>query len=443
MTVVVTHSTPADSSFSTTGATAWDANHTLSGVGTMAGQDANNVAITGGAIDGTTVGATTSTTGAFTTLSASSTVSGTGFSTYLASPPAIGGTAASTGRFTTVTSTIATGTAPFTVASTTAVANLSIGGNAGTVTNGVYTTDTGTVTNTMLAGSITNAKLVNSSITFGSTAQALGSTVSGINGVTIDNGIIGGTTAAAGTFTTLTATGQTSLGGAAGAESFRVVTRASATDYVEADGGTSGTSGVYLSAQGSSTNINLFLSAKTGAVRFYTGGKGSLEQFRVSNTASAVNYVQVTGAGAGNPPVISSQGATTPDLDLTLTPKGAGRVNITTSIKPKVNSTTSVTSPLAWNSTSYDEYALTALANALTISADANTAPADGQRMMFRFKDNGTARALTWTTGATNAFRVVGVTLPTTTVASKLLYVGCIYNAADSRWDAIAVGQEA
>ena len=157
------------------------------------------------------IGSTAANTGAFTTLSASSTVSGAGFSTYLASPPAIGGTTASTGRFTTITSTIATGTAPFTVASTTAVANLSIGGNAGTVTNGVYTTDTGTVTNTMLAGSITNAKLVNSSITFGSTAQALGSTVSGISGVTIDNGIIGGTTAAAGKFTTLESTGTASL----------------------------------------------------------------------------------------------------------------------------------------------------------------------------------------------------------------------------------------
>lgn len=42
----------------------------------------------------------------------------------LSSPPAIGGTTASTGRFTTITSTIATGTAPFTVASTTNVANL-------------------------------------------------------------------------------------------------------------------------------------------------------------------------------------------------------------------------------------------------------------------------------------------------------------------------------
>ena len=39
-----------------------------------------------------------------------------------------------------------------------------VSGNAGTVTNGVYTTDTGTVTNTMLAGSIANNKLSNSTI---------------------------------------------------------------------------------------------------------------------------------------------------------------------------------------------------------------------------------------------------------------------------------------
>ena len=85
------------------------------------------------------------------------------------------------------------------------LSGVSIDGNAATVTNGVYTTDTGSVTNTMLAGSIANAKLTNSSITFGSTAQALGTTVSALSGVTLDNGAIGGTTPAAGTFTTLTA----------------------------------------------------------------------------------------------------------------------------------------------------------------------------------------------------------------------------------------------
>ena len=50
-------------------------------------------------------------------------------------------------------------------------------GNADTVTNGVYTTDTGTVTNTMLAGSIANAKLANSTIS----GVALGSNLNALS----------------------------------------------------------------------------------------------------------------------------------------------------------------------------------------------------------------------------------------------------------------------
>lgn len=57
----------------------------------------------------------------------------------------------------------------------------SLSGNASTVTNGVYTTDTGTVTNTMLAGSITNAKLVNSSITLAGTSVSLGGSFTATN----------------------------------------------------------------------------------------------------------------------------------------------------------------------------------------------------------------------------------------------------------------------
>lgn len=55
MTVKVTHSTLADGTFSSQGAIAWDADHTLAGVGTMAEQNANNVAITGGTISGVTL----------------------------------------------------------------------------------------------------------------------------------------------------------------------------------------------------------------------------------------------------------------------------------------------------------------------------------------------------------------------------------------------------
>jgi hypothetical protein len=50
-------------------------------------------------------------------------------------------------------------------------------GNADTVTNGVYTTDTGTVTNTMLAGSIANDKLANSTIS----GTALGGTLAALS----------------------------------------------------------------------------------------------------------------------------------------------------------------------------------------------------------------------------------------------------------------------
>ena len=85
-----------------------------------------------------------------------------------------------------------------------------------------------------------------------------------------------------------------------------------------------------------------------------------------------------------------------------------------------------------------DLYTVTALAAAATIAAPSGT-PTNGQRLLLRIKDNGTARALTW-----NAiYRVIGVTLPTTTVANKTIYVGCIYNSADSFWDVVAETEQA
>jgi hypothetical protein len=72
------------------------------------------------------------------------------------------------------------------------------------------------------------------------------------------------------------------------------------------------------------------------------------------------------------------------------------------------------------------------------IAAPSGT-PTNGQRLLIRIKDNGTARALTW-----NAiYRVIGVTLPTTTTANKTIYVGCIYNSADSTWDVVAETEQA
>jgi hypothetical protein len=69
-------------------------------------------------------------------------------------------TAAGTISGSQLTSTIATGTAPLVVTSTTPVANLNIGGNAATVTNGIYTTskisDLAATTSAELAGKISD-----------------------------------------------------------------------------------------------------------------------------------------------------------------------------------------------------------------------------------------------------------------------------------------------
>lgn len=90
---------------------------------------------------------------------------------------------------------------------------------------------------------------------------------------------------------------------------------------------------------------------------------------------------------------------------------------------------------------SSDQYNVTALAQPATIAAPSGT-PTSGQKLILRIKDNGTGRALTWTTSS-GAYRAIGVTLPTTTTANKTSYIGCIYNSDATFWDVVAVTTEA
>lgn len=106
-------------------------------------------------------------------------------------------------------------------------------------------------------------------------------------------------------------------------------------------------------------------------------------------------------------------------------------------IDPRVVSAASASS-LTPSIATADVYAYTALATGLTINAPTGT-PVDGNKLIFRLLDNGTGRALTWDA----TYTVIGTTLPTTTVANKTTYVGCIYNANNTRWDVIAVTTQA
>jgi hypothetical protein len=74
----------------------------------------------------------------------------------------------------------------------------------------------------------------------------------------------------------------------------------------------------------------------------------------------------------------------------------------------------------------------------LTIAAPTGT-PVDGNRLIIRLFDNGTARSITWN----GTYTAIGVTLPPSTTTGKTIYVGCVYNAAATRWDVVAVATQA
>lgn len=139
-------------------------------------------------------------------------------------------------------------------------------------------------------------------------AQALADktlTSPAVSGGTIDNAVIGGTTPAAATVTTLTATGQASLGGAAGSESLRAVVVLGATNRIEVNGANGGTP--YFITAGSSANIPLnFITKGSGQIGFVTGS--AVQQFAVQHTAGANAAITVTGSNGGDPTLSTTSG---------------------------------------------------------------------------------------------------------------------------------------
>ena len=105
-------------------------------------------------------------------------------------------------------------------------------------------------------------------------------------------------------------------------------------------------------------------------------------------------------------------------------------------LTPRVQSVASAATvtPTATN----DEVVVTALAAACQF-LNPTGSPVQGQAILIRIKDDATPRALTYDT----QYRAVGITLPTTTTASKTTYIGAIYNSTDTKWDCISTVGEA
>jgi hypothetical protein len=99
-----------------------------------------------------------------------------------------------------------------------------------------------------------------------------------------------------------------STGGNAGTQQLKVAHTASAVNYVQITGNATG-GGPFISAQGSDTNISMYYLGKGNAGHVFTSGNGGNIQTVISNTTSSVNWVQFTGAATGNSPIISAQGS--------------------------------------------------------------------------------------------------------------------------------------
>lgn len=101
---------------------------------------------------------------------------------------------------------------------------------------------------------------------------------------------------------------------------------------------------------------------------------------------------------------------------------------------PRVTSITSSATP-TFNTDSCDCVSITAIGTAITsMTSSMSGTPSNFQKLLFRIKDDGTARGITW--GA--SFEAKGVSLPTTTIISKLLTVGFIYDTVTSKWGCVA-----
>lgn len=132
--------------------------------------------------------------------------------------------------------------------------------------------------------------------------------------------------------------------------------------------------------------------------------------------ASTIGFVRVTANGTGSD--IASYAVTAAAIRPYLQPPAVTKTSTGTTISPNLSTS--------------EFYAQTALATACAIGNPTGTF-SEGQRLVFRFKDDGTARALTWA----NKFNWGSVVVLSTTIVGNIHYVEFMYDSTRNAWDAV------
>jgi len=189
------------------------------------------------------------------------------------------------------------------------------------------------------------------------------------------------------------------------------------------------------------TNLTTLASGGNGAKVLYlqnTGGTYKITLLHGSALSTDVNRF----VGVGNEHVVIPAGGAATLLYTV----AESRWRVLGQVEPHITreQTAASAATLTPNADEDDICTLYQQAGPLTI---ANPSPAytaiQGQKLIIRITDDGTGRAITWG----SEYRAIQSSLPTTTTAGKILYLGFIYNRDNlgpySKWDLVANAQEA
>lgn len=295
------------------------------------------------------------------------------------------------------------------------------------------------------------------------------------------NGTVGATTPSSGAFTTLSSTGNTTLGDAsADTITFNgtvqpgvVIAGLSASDAVRI---TQTGSGNALLVEDSAnpdstpfvidTSGNVVVGATTANTKFETVGSALLANgtaalnavttptynglwvaYDSTNNLTALQAVNSAAAGMVFHTKSASGSATAERMRITSagdvgignTPSGIYKLEVTGKtyasggFTPRVSTTTSSATPTI-NTDNFDQYGLTAQAVDITsFTTNLSGTPVNGQKLWIYIIGTA-ARAITW--GA--SFESSTIPLPTTTVTTNRLDVGFVWNASTSKWRCVA-----
>jgi hypothetical protein len=206
-------------------------------------------------------------------------------------------------------------------------------------------------------------------------------------------------------------TGVVALGGSTVANSgVQVFPVASSVNYVALSGASAGNSPA-LGVGGTNANVSFIFQTKgSGGYGFYTNYNTA--QLGVSHTASAVNYLQITGAITTGAPELSAQGSDA-NIALKLTPKGTGGVSHTgTAFTPNFNLTDAAT--IAWDTTTAGGQVATFTFVSSNRTMGAPTNLINGAFYALAVIQNAGSNTLTWN----SVFKWAAGTAPTLSTAA-------------------------